>query len=49
MNERLDNLRGPVPALPLPHDHELRGRLPEGLNPPGAIGRIKELMVKRAV
>ena len=22
--------RGPVPALPLPHDHELRGRVPEG-------------------
>jgi hypothetical protein len=25
--------RGPVPALPLPHDHELRQRLPEGPQP----------------
>jgi succinate dehydrogenase / fumarate reductase, iron-sulfur subunit len=25
--------RGPVPALPLPHDHELRERLPEGAQP----------------
>ena len=25
--------RGPVPALPLPHDHELRERLPQGPQP----------------
>ena len=25
--------RGPVPAVPLPHDHELRRRLPEGPQP----------------
>ena len=25
--------RGPVPAVPLPHDHELRRRLPEGAEP----------------
>ncbi len=31
--ERLDNLRGSVPAVPLPHDHELRRRLPEGTQP----------------
>ncbi len=26
---RLDNLEDPVPAVPLPHDHELRRRVPE--------------------
>ena len=41
--------RGSVPPVPLPHDHELRRRLPEGLNPTRAIGKIKELMVRRAV
>jgi succinate dehydrogenase / fumarate reductase iron-sulfur subunit len=41
--------RRPVPAVPLPHDHELRRRLPEGPEPAGAIGKIKELMVRRAV
>ena len=28
--ERLDDLERPLPALPLPHDHELRRGLPEG-------------------
>ena len=31
--ERLDELRGPVPPLSLPHDHELRQGLPEGPEP----------------
>ena len=30
---RLDNLEDPVPPVPLPHDHELRGRLPQGPEP----------------
>ena len=32
-SERLDDLEDPVPAVPLPHDHELRRRLPEGPQP----------------
>ena len=31
--ERLDAARGSVPALSLPHDHELRQRLPQGAQP----------------
>ena len=31
--DRLDDARGPVQALPLPHDHELRQDLPEGAQP----------------
>ena len=31
-NERLDNLED-LPAVPLPYDHELRGRLPQGTQP----------------
>jgi succinate dehydrogenase / fumarate reductase iron-sulfur subunit len=37
--------RGSLPAVPLPHDHELRRCLSEGLNPTAAIGRIKDIMV----
>ena len=39
--ERLDNLEDPYRPVPLPHDHELRRRLPQGLNPTKAIGKIK--------
>jgi succinate dehydrogenase / fumarate reductase iron-sulfur subunit len=38
-----------VPPVPLPHHHELRGRVPQGPEPHQAIGKIKELMVRRAV
>ena len=31
--ERLDQLEDPIPALSLPHDHELRRHLPEGAQP----------------
>ena len=33
INERARQPRGSVPAVPLPHDHELRRRLPEGPEP----------------
>ena len=43
--------RGPVPPVPLPHDHELRRRLPEGAQPDarhrqdqGADGEARRLM-----
>ncbi len=40
--------RGPVQALPLPHDHELRADLPEGPEHPAkAIAEIKKLMLAR--
>jgi succinate dehydrogenase / fumarate reductase iron-sulfur subunit len=47
--ERLDAARGPVPALPLPHDHELRQRLPQGPQPGQAIAEIKKLQVERQI
>ena len=34
--------RRSVPAVPLPHDHELRRRVPEGPQSDEAIGKIKE-------
>ena len=50
-NERLDNLEDPVSAVPLPHDHELRRRLPEEPQPDarhrqdqGADGEARRLM-----
>ncbi len=42
--------RGPVPAVSLPHDHELRRRLSEGPQSDARrSARSRELMVKRAV
>ena len=38
--------RGPVQALPLPHDHELRPDLPKGLNPAKAMARCQRLVVR---
>ena len=48
-NERLDNLEDPYRLFRCHTIAELRGRLPQGLNPTKAIGRSKELMVRRAV
>ena len=39
--------RGPVPALPLPHDHELRQDLPQGPEPGQGDPHIKGMMVER--
>ena len=39
--------RRPVPALSLPHDHELHPHLPQNLNPAKAIAEIKKLIVLR--
>ena len=42
--------RGPVPPVPLPHDHELRRRLPEGPQPDARrSARSRSIMVKRTV
>ncbi len=45
--ERLDDLRGPVPAVPLPHHHELHADLPEGAEP-GARHRRDQAQACRA-
>ena len=41
--------RRSVPALSLPHHHELRPACPKGLNPAKAIAEVKKMMVKRRV
>ena len=38
---------GPLPALPLPHHHELHPHVPQDLNPAKAIAEIKKMMVAR--